>query len=74
VTDVNGERVMTSTLVPDRPPPVACKTDDDCWVEGGKPVVRPKALRGKKFKPCQDGERAPVCGDAGVCVLRGYKC
>lgn len=50
-----------------------CTSVDDCWIEGGKPVARPKRLRGKKFRPCVDGEVAPICKD-GTCGRNAYKC
>jgi hypothetical protein len=52
--------------------PVPCKSDRDCWVDPSPrrhPIARPKELRGRDFAPCKDGEVAPKCGDAGVCVL-----
>jgi len=41
--------------------PVPCASDDDCWVnaESSTPIARPRKLRGKRFRPCKDGERAP---------------
>jgi hypothetical protein len=58
--------------------PVACRSDRDCWVEQEPrrhPVARPKALRGRDFRPCTDGEVAPKCSDRGVCVLGlAYSC
>lgn len=58
-------------------PGIPCKSVDDCWVDGqstaAKPIKRPKHLRGKKFKPCEDGEAAPVCMN-GVCGTMGYFC
>ena len=55
--------------------PVACSSDADCWVsdDGFNPIARPKKLRGKRFRPCKDGERAPVCSD-GTCSVVGYTC
>ena len=54
--------------------PIACKTDDDCWIgDDGKLVVRPKAKRGKKLKACKDSERLPACKQ-NVCVINAYKC
>jgi hypothetical protein len=75
-TDKNGQRTMTSTLIPSADPvpaPVACKTDDDCWLDGRTPVARPKSERGKKLKPCRDGEAVPKCKDQ-VCTYVAYKC
>lgn len=74
VTERNGGRVRSMTLLPSVPAPaVACKTDDDCWLDGNKPISRPKEHRGKKFKPCKDGERAPVCKE-NLCTVVAYKC
>jgi hypothetical protein len=53
---------------------VPCKTDDDCWSKGAEPIARPKRLRGKTFKPCVDGEHAPMCGGDGTCMTMGYRC
>lgn len=53
---------------------VSCTTDDDCWSRGPIPIARPKALRGKHFKPCVDGEYAPLCGGDGTCLTLGYRC
>jgi len=53
---------------------VPCKTEDDCWSEGATPIARPKSRRGKKFKPCSDGEWAPSCGADGTCMTMGYRC
>lgn len=55
--------------------PVPCASDDDCWVidESATPIARPRKLRGKRFRPCKDGERAPVC-QSGACIVRGYTC
>ena len=63
-------------LLPDaaEPAPIACKTDDDCWIDDdGKLVERPKAKRGKKLKPCKDAERLPACKQQ-VCAINAYKC
>ncbi len=49
-------------------PEVPCKTDQDCWISDEiphRPIQRPAKLRGYKFKPCTDGEVAPMC--QGVC-------
>ena len=58
--------------------PIACKSERDCWVEAAPrrhPVRRPAALRGRAFKPCTDGEVAPVCTSEGFCALGpAYKC
>jgi hypothetical protein len=55
------------------PPSVACQSDDDCWLDGTKPIARPRALRGKRLRPCKDSERVPIC-KAGACAVEGYKC
>lgn len=56
--------------------PVSCTQDTDCWVSDGSPshpIRRPKKLRTRRFKPCRDGELAPVCRD-GSCSLAAYSC
>lgn len=56
--------------------PVPCESDADCWVseeDFTRPIARPRKLRGKRFRPCKDGERAPVC-ERGRCTVRGYTC
>jgi hypothetical protein len=56
--------------------PVPCTSDADCWVSQkgfSHAIARPKKLRGKRFRPCKDGEEAPAC-QSGSCVLRGYTC
>jgi hypothetical protein len=56
--------------------PVPCSSDDDCWVSNDgftHPIARPKKLRGRRFRPCKDGEEAPVCR-AGSCTVQGYTC
>ncbi|HEU0036169.1 MAG TPA: hypothetical protein VFQ53_36400 [Kofleriaceae bacterium] len=55
------------------PAPIACKTDDDCWLDGVTPIARPTSERGKKLKPCKDSERIPKCR-AHVCTVIAYKC
>ncbi len=73
-TEKAGVRAVTSTLVPNPPPPVACKTADDCWIDDQQnPIARPRKLRGKKPRACKDSERIPAC-DQSVCVVRAYKC
>lgn len=81
-TEQNGERIRSSTLLPNAEPlviiekakPVACKTDDDCWQDDkGKPIARPKEHRGKKLQPCKDSEHLPVCKES-VCMIAAYKC
>ena len=55
---------------------VPCKSELDCWVTSDprpRPVARPKSLR-RPFRPCKDGETAPVC-EAGKCRIGPhYKC
>jgi hypothetical protein len=55
--------------------PVPCASDDDCWVsdESSTPIARPRKLRGKRFRPCKDGELAPVC-QSGTCAVRALSC
>jgi len=58
-------------------PEVPCKTDQDCWISDEfphRPIARPAKLRGRKFKPCVDGEVSPMC--QGVCGYdpRVWKC
>jgi hypothetical protein len=57
---------------------VPCKTTRDCWISPTPrthPVARPAKLKGRDFKPCSDGEVAPVCGDDGFCAVgNAYKC
>jgi hypothetical protein len=55
------------------PPPVTCKSDDDCWMDGRTPIARPKSERGKKVRPCKDAEAVPRCKD-DVCIVVAYKC
>lgn len=55
---------------------IACESVEACWVSDGRPhypISRPKAKRGRKFRPCQDGEVAPACVD-GRCSLVAYRC
>jgi hypothetical protein len=52
--------------------PVPCRSERDCWVELSPrphPVPRPRALRGRDFRPCEDGEIPPQCGADGHCTL-----
>lgn len=76
-TDVAGVRTLTSTLLANDPPPpapVACKSDNDCWLDAARtPIARPRALRGKRLAPCKDAEVVPRC-KANVCVADAYKC
>ncbi len=78
-TDVAGVRTLTSTLLanderPTGPAPVACKTDNDCWLDADRtPIARPRAQRGKRLTPCKDAEVVPRC-KASVCVADAYKC
>ncbi len=54
---------------------VPCKTDDDCWADGIRAIPRPKALRGKKFRPCVDGEHQPLCSPGrGTCMTMSFGC
>jgi hypothetical protein len=57
---------------------IPCKTVRDCWVSstpGRHPIARPARFKGRKFKPCRDGEAEPVCGDDGFCAVgRPLKC
>ena len=56
--------------------PIACTSVEDCWVERlpyAHPIKRPRSKKGKKFRPCKDGERAPAC-DKGHCTLLAYGC
>lgn len=53
---------------------VPCKTTDDCWSEGATPIARPKALRGRKYRPCVDGEHQPMCTPSGVCATLAFGC
>jgi hypothetical protein len=55
------------------PEPIACTTDDDCWIDGFTPIARPKSQRGRKLRPCKDAERIPAC-KANVCAIVAYKC
>ena len=66
---------MDAEAPPDAAPaPIACKTDDDCWIDdGGALIERPKSERGKKLKPCKDSSRLPVCKQQ-VCAINAYKC
>lgn len=58
--------------------PVPCSSDRECWIDPSPrrhPVARPKALRKRDFVPCADGEVAPKCGPAGVCIVGpAYSC
>lgn len=63
-----------ATVVPPAPEPITCKTEDDCWVdEHYAPMRRPKALRGKRPKPCHGTEHTPKC-EGGVCAVTAWKC
>jgi hypothetical protein len=78
-TDKHGTRVLTSTLLANADPPapvpapIACKTDDDCWLDGNRPIARPASERGKKLRPCKDSSRIPICKQQ-VCTLNAFKC
>jgi hypothetical protein len=55
---------------------VPCESERDCWVSDDvpwHPVARPKRLRGRRFRPCRDGELAPACRQ-GRCTLNAYRC
>jgi hypothetical protein len=62
---------------PDAGARVSCKSDDDCWVSdtttAARPIRRPAKLRGKKFRPCVDGDAKPMCG-GGYCTTLGFGC
>lgn len=56
--------------------PIECESVEQCWVSDAPPyhpIPRPRSLRGRKFRPCQDGEVAPLCTD-GRCTVAGYSC
>jgi hypothetical protein len=56
--------------------PIACTSVEDCWVDPAPfshPIRRPRSKKGKKFRPCKDGEVAPACMD-GHCTTRAYGC
>jgi hypothetical protein len=56
--------------------PIECESVEQCWVSDSSPyhpIPRPKALRGKKFRPCKDGEVAPLCTN-GRCTVAAYSC
>ena len=56
--------------------PIECESVEQCWVSDSRPhhpIPRPKSLRGKKFRPCKDGEVAPLCTN-GRCTLAAYSC
>jgi len=57
---------------------IPCKSVADCWVDEKPrphPIARPKALRGRTFKPCDDGELPPFCSKEGYCeVGPGFSC
>jgi hypothetical protein len=57
---------------------VACKTERDCWISPTprtRPIARPARFKGRDFKPCKDGEVAPICGGDGFCAIgNAYKC
>lgn len=56
------------------PPPVDCRTDDDCWLDKDDNIVRrPAKLRGRKVRPCKDSEHTPAC-EKGVCGVKVWKC
>ncbi|MFO7567708.1 MAG: hypothetical protein R6X02_34015 [Enhygromyxa sp.] len=56
--------------------PIECETVEACWVSDSRPhhpVPRPKSKRGRKFRPCRDGEVGPACLD-GRCSLVAHRC
>jgi len=56
--------------------PIACTSVDDCWVDPSPfshPIKRPRSKKGKKFRPCKDGEVAPACAE-GRCTTIAYGC
>ena len=56
--------------------PIACTSVEDCWVDPAPfshPIKRPRSKKGKKFRPCKDGEVAPACAE-GHCTLLAYGC
>ena len=56
--------------------PIECEDENACWVSNSRPyhpIARPKSLRGREFRPCRDGEVAPVCTD-GMCGVVPFKC
>ena len=67
--------ILVETSSAPTPEPIACKTDDDCWLDDkNKPIKRPANLRGKKLEPCKGGhEQTPACKE-NVCVVRAWKC
>ncbi len=67
--------ILVETKAAAAEPAIACKTDDDCWMDDKhKPIKRPANLRGKKVEPCKGGEHKPACSKDGVCVVIAYKC
>jgi hypothetical protein len=59
------------------PGAIDCVSDDDCWLteRNGRtvPTRRPTNLRGKKVRPCSDGDYTPQC-TAGTCSLLAWRC
>jgi hypothetical protein len=56
--------------------PIACRSDDDCWLDETPvlhAIARPRRLKGRKFRPCVDGERVPACVE-GRCAIRAAAC
>lgn len=55
---------------------IPCRSDDDCWLQGDKPIRRPAHLRGRRFRPCIDGEVSPACINGGCSFdpTRGWDC
>jgi hypothetical protein len=55
---------------------IPCASEADCWVSNdgfSHPIARPRKLRGKRFRPFEDGENVPVC-ESGSCAIRGMTC
>ena len=61
------------TALPEVMSDIPCETNDDCWVDDGQPIARPDANRGQDFRPCEDGEGAPVCVQ-NRCGLTFFDC
>jgi len=62
---------------PDVTSDIPCENVDDCWASGpddpAEPIARPASERGRRFRPCEDGEAAPVCAE-GHCGLVYFGC
>jgi len=68
-----GEETPGSAEGPEVMSEHPCGSVDDCWVDGSTPIPRPEAARGRDFRPCEDGEAAPVCFE-GRCGATFYGC